>query len=501
MDAFRGWVWLAVILLAYPLGHSIATRGFGTSWTINAYNAVFLVGALLLHGRPLSFLRACRQGVDAAWGIILQFPFYAGIFGLMQNTGLGQWIGSLFAEFASQRSYPFVVYVYSAIMNLFVPSAGSKWLIEAPYLIPAGEQLDVSVVTVLLAYAYGDSTTNLIQPFFAIPILAVTRLRFGDILGYTLLVAVACFLVSTIAMVTDPAKALAPPRLPAIRWYNLARRGNAWGPRRTAEGRDFMKIVIVGAGLVGTTLAEKLSRDGHDVSLVESDASKARELLGALDIEVIEGNGSTAGVLRRARIDKADVVAATTNSDEVNMIVALLASARFGVSRIVVRLHNAGHAESFSLIRRNHPGDLVSVHPEQAAVDRIASLLAVHGAVDVLSFMEEQLVVAGFRITASSDFVGLRVSDMNLLFAATPTLAVAIHRMDDWIIPDGDEEIRAGDLVYFAIARDRLSDVLSLVGVREDQRRDVMIAGAGPIVWTLPAWAFRTVGPGRDARR
>jgi trk system potassium uptake protein TrkA len=217
-----------------------------------------------------------------------------------------------------------------------------------------------------------------------------------------------------------------------------------------------MKIVIVGAGLVGTTLAEKLSRDGHDVSLVEADASKARELLGALDIEVID-------------------------SDEVNMIVALLASARFGVSRIVVRLHDAGHAEAFSLIRRNQPGDLVCVHPEQAAVDRIASLLAVHGAVDVLSFMEEQLVVAGFRITESSDFVGLRVSDMNLLFAATPTLAVAIHRMDDWIIPDGDEEIRTGDLVYFAIARDHLSDVLSLVGVREDQRRDVMIAGAGPI--------------------
>ncbi len=242
-----------------------------------------------------------------------------------------------------------------------------------------------------------------------------------------------------------------------------------------------MKIVIVGAGLVGTTLAEKLSRDGHDVSLVESEASKARELLGALDVEVIEGNGSTADVLRRAHIDKADVVAATTNSDEANMIVALLASARFGVSRIVVRLHDAGHAEAFSLIRRNHPGDLVCVDPEQAAVDRIASLLEVHGAVDVLSFMEGQLVVAGFRITESSDFVGLRVSDMNLLFAATPTLAVAIHRMDDWIIPDGDEEIRTGDLVYFAIARDHLSDVLSLVGVREDQRRDVMIAGAGPI--------------------
>ncbi len=165
IDAFRGWVLLAVVLLAYPLGHSIATRGFGASWTINAYNTVFLIVALLLHGRPLSFLAACRNGVDAAWGIILQFPFYAGIFGLMQNTDLGSRLGEWFAELATERTFPFVVFVYSSIMNLFVPSAGSKWLIEAPYLIPAGDALGVSTVTVTLAYMYGDSATNLIQPF------------------------------------------------------------------------------------------------------------------------------------------------------------------------------------------------------------------------------------------------------------------------------------------------------------------------------------------------
>ena len=91
-------------------------------------------------------------------------------------------------------------------MNLFVPSAGSKWLIEAPYLIPAGNELGVSTVTVLLAYAYGDSTTNLIQPFFAIPILAVTGMRFGDIVGYTFLIAAACFAVSTVAMILIPSQ-------------------------------------------------------------------------------------------------------------------------------------------------------------------------------------------------------------------------------------------------------------------------------------------------------
>jgi len=89
-------------------------------------------------------------------------------------------------------------------MNLFVPSAGSKWMIEAPFLIPAGETLDVSVVTITLAYAYGDSLTNLIQPFFAIPILAVTRMKFGDVVGYTLLVAVACFAVTSVGLFFIP---------------------------------------------------------------------------------------------------------------------------------------------------------------------------------------------------------------------------------------------------------------------------------------------------------
>ncbi len=204
LDHFPGWVWLAVLLLLYPLGHAIATRGFGSSWTINAYNVFFLSLALLLHGRPLSFLRACRAGVDSAWGIIVQFPFYAGIFGLIQATELSPWLEGVFERVTTTGSYPFFVYCYSGLMNLFVPSAGSKWLIEAPFLIPAGAAHGVSPVTVLLAYAHGDSTTNLIQPFFAIPILAVTRTRFGDVVGYTLLVALACFAVCAVAMFWIP---------------------------------------------------------------------------------------------------------------------------------------------------------------------------------------------------------------------------------------------------------------------------------------------------------
>ena len=205
MEGSPVWIVLAVLLIGYPLGHSIVTRGFGASWTINAYNMVFLIGALLLQGRPSQLVRAVTQGATTASGIILQFPFYAGIFGVINNTGLGAWLGGLFVQVATTETYPAIVYLYSGFMNLFVPSAGSKWLIEAPYLLPAAKELGVSATTTVLAYAYGDSTTNLIQPFWAIPILTVTGLRFGEVLGYTGLVAIVCFIVSMIGMSLIPA--------------------------------------------------------------------------------------------------------------------------------------------------------------------------------------------------------------------------------------------------------------------------------------------------------
>ena len=204
MEASRGWIILAAILIGYPLGYSMVTRGFGATWTINAYNAVFLVAALLLQGRPSNLVRAFGNGARTASGVILQFPFYAGIFGVINNTGLGAWLGELFVAFATTETYPLVVYFYSGFVNLFVPSGGSKWLIEAPYLLPAAKELGVSATTTVLAYAYGDATTNFIQPFWAIPILTVTRLKFGDVLGYTGIVAVVCVVISVIAMLIIP---------------------------------------------------------------------------------------------------------------------------------------------------------------------------------------------------------------------------------------------------------------------------------------------------------
>ncbi len=239
-----------------------------------------------------------------------------------------------------------------------------------------------------------------------------------------------------------------------------------------------MQIIIVGGGLVGTTLAEKLSGDGHDVSLVESDPKGAAELSATLDVRIVEGNGATAPTLRRAGIGDASLVVATTDSDEVNFITGRIAASMFKVPRVVVRLRDPDHEEAFHELSRVDAVEIFCVNPEAAAVDKVASLLEVPSALDVVSFMDGELLVAGFRITEDSEFAERPVSDMDLFFAETPSLVAAIHRGTHTVVPHGGEEIRAGDIVYFAIARTDLEGVLELMGTPPKPQRRVMIAGA-----------------------
>jgi trk system potassium uptake protein TrkA len=242
-----------------------------------------------------------------------------------------------------------------------------------------------------------------------------------------------------------------------------------------------MNSLIVGGGLMGSTLAAKLSSDGHDVSLVEEDALRVAALGESLDVQIIEGNGTLASVLRRAGVETTELLVATTDSDEANLVIGLLGTQVFRVPQVLVRARESEHVDSFTTLCSGYPGEHVCVNPESAAVERILSLLKVPGALDVVTFMGGRLLVAGFRIFPRSDFAGLLLSHIKLMFPDTPTLVTAIKRGDAWIVPHGQEEIQVGDLVYFAIARKELDGVLSLVGVLKDKKRHIMVAGAGRI--------------------
>jgi len=239
-----------------------------------------------------------------------------------------------------------------------------------------------------------------------------------------------------------------------------------------------VRVIVVGGGLVGSSLAGKLSSDGHDVTLVESDRSLVRELDEHLDVQTITGNGATVPVLRRAGIEHCELLLATTNSDESNMVVALVGAALFKVPRVVARLRDPGHEDSFRAIAADLGGERLAINPDVAAVDRILSLMAVPGSLDVVPFFDERLLVAGFTVRPASEFNGLLLSHLRLLFPATPMLVVAIRREGRWLIPHGEDEIRAGDLVYFAMDPAEMDNVLALLGLARGADRRVMIAGA-----------------------
>jgi short-chain fatty acids transporter len=174
------------------------------AWTIDTYNLSFLALALFLTWRPVVFLNACKKGVTGAWGILLQYPLYGGIFGLMSYTQLGHVMTDVFVSLATAETYLPVVYWYSGILSYFVPSGGSKWAIEAPYLIPAAKAFGISPASVTLVYGWGDMLTHLLQPFWAIALLDITKTSFGEIAGFCALLFVVYAFVMTGAMFFAP---------------------------------------------------------------------------------------------------------------------------------------------------------------------------------------------------------------------------------------------------------------------------------------------------------
>ncbi|HSN56833.1 MAG TPA: Trk system potassium transporter TrkA [Candidatus Sulfomarinibacteraceae bacterium] len=238
-----------------------------------------------------------------------------------------------------------------------------------------------------------------------------------------------------------------------------------------------MKVIVVGGGLVGSTLGSRLSADGNDVVLVEQSRALVNELNDEMDVQVIAGNGATVPVLEQAGIADCDLLLATTDSDEVNMVVALVGSEIFHVPRVIARLRDPGHEVGFSQIAGSEVAR-VAINPDLAAVEKILSLMPVPGAVDVVSFFEGKLLIAGFVVRSKSEFDGLLLSHLRLLFPTTPVLVVALRRDGSWRVPHGEDEIRAGDLVYFALDPGELDNVLALLGLRRGVERRVMIAGA-----------------------
>ena len=190
LEHSRVLAWLPALLL---LAYLVLRLGFGGgTLDLGAVIMLFLALGLLLHGTPVAYVRAFGKAATGASGIILQFPFYAGIMGIITGVGAsGICMGTVLADacirISNPTTYPLLTFLCAAVLNLFVPSGGGHWAIQAPIMFTAGADLGVDPGLTGTAIAWGDAWTNLIQPFWALPALAIARLSAKDIMGYCLI--------------------------------------------------------------------------------------------------------------------------------------------------------------------------------------------------------------------------------------------------------------------------------------------------------------------------
>ena len=180
----------AILYLVY----TFKTKG-SITLSLNVVNLIFLTLGIIFHGTPISYVNAITDAAKSAGGIILQFPFYAGIMGIMTATGptgqsLAGAISDFFVNISNQTTFPLFTFLSAGIVNFFVPSGGGQWAVQAPIVMPAGNALGVSPAVSAMAIAWGDAWTNMLQPFWALPALGIAGLGARDIMGYCAIVLI-----------------------------------------------------------------------------------------------------------------------------------------------------------------------------------------------------------------------------------------------------------------------------------------------------------------------
>ena len=183
--------------LAYLFNYYIV-RGAGLN--LNVINFTFLVLAIVLHGNARNLLNALDEAIKGGAGIVIQFPFYAGIMAIMVDSGLAATLSDWLVSFATAHTLPFWTFLSAGLVNVFVPSGGGQWAVQSSVVISAAQSLDADVARVAMAVAWGDAWTNLLQPFWALPVLAIAGLKAKDIMGFCLIQLVVTGVIISIGL-------------------------------------------------------------------------------------------------------------------------------------------------------------------------------------------------------------------------------------------------------------------------------------------------------------
>ena len=200
--------WIAgFVYIGYYFYNTVANgNSVLSALTLNIVNMIFMFLGILAHGSLRRYIDAIGDSASSAAGVILQFPFYAGIMGMMvgandQGVSLAQIIADAFVAISTNMTFPMLTFLSAGIVNFFVPSGGGQWAVQAPAMMPAAAEMGVSASRCAMGIAWGDCWTNLIQPFWALPALAIAGLKARDIMGYLVVLTVVVGIIVCLGFV------------------------------------------------------------------------------------------------------------------------------------------------------------------------------------------------------------------------------------------------------------------------------------------------------------
>lgn len=241
-----------------------------------------------------------------------------------------------------------------------------------------------------------------------------------------------------------------------------------------------MKILIAGCGNVGYTLAETLNREGHEITVIESDEAKVERLKTLLDVALVTGNCASYGILKEAGVSSCDVLIAATGKDEINMLCCLIArrTAKPGL-RTIARIRNPDYTGEIGFLKEGLGLALV-INPEESAAEACFRLIQAPGAIDVDSVANGRFRLVTVNLPKDSPWAGLNLIEIHKNCKA-PLLVAMVEREEKAFIPNGSFVLQAGDRVVIALRSEEISTVFRAVGLEEKRIRRVMIGGCGNV--------------------
>lgn len=241
-----------------------------------------------------------------------------------------------------------------------------------------------------------------------------------------------------------------------------------------------MNILIIGAGDIGSQLAKRLTIQKHNITIVENDSSKADYAREHLDVLVIEGSATNYTVLKEGGIETANIVAALSNSDEVNLLTCKFAK-KVGVDSTVARIRNPQYLDKNFIFKKEELGVDFFIHPEKEAADAILRLIRQTNATDVIEFEDGKIKLMGVRIEKQSPIINIPLFELSVKFGKLPFTIVAIKRNQYTIIPGGSDILLGGDQLFMICKDEDIPRSLEILGKQDSKIENLMLIGGGMI--------------------